>query len=136
MTAPLHAFPLKVDWLQDQPPAEAMPFPDPIVSSRDGLMPFTMKPVEQLEAYAKARGLDTLVQYACGYLPSGVNGKPLKGSRDSFSIRMQRKHFRAVALYVAGTSSSSPWSWQMLYTLTDGESWTRHPLLDSFKAAL
>lgn len=136
MTAPLNSFPMRIDWEATQPVAELVSYPDPIVSSRDAIVPYVIAPVASLRKYAEDRGWTVLLQYAHGYVPLGVQAKPSPQSRESFALRMRHGRQYAVALYMAGASRTSPWSWDMLYVWQAGQFPAQAESLDAFKAVL
>jgi hypothetical protein len=136
VTGSLNSFPMRIDWENTLPAAEQISYPDPIVSSRDAVVPYVIAPVASLRRYAEDRGWLVLLQYAHGYVPLGREAKPSPQSRESFALRMRRGRQYAVALYMAGASRTSPWSWDMLYVWQAGQFPTQAESLAAFKAVL
>lgn len=91
------------------------PFPEPAVSSRDGVTAYTAPgPVTVLAALAKQHGWQVITQYATGYMPHGTTGKPGHELRESIAVRFgghPDTERQAYAVY-AHPIRSKQWQWQ------------------------
>ncbi len=113
----------------ESPPAQPEPYPAPLLTSD---MPYdepSSKPAADLLELALAHGWTGRITYAKGYLPHAAYGTPGKVAKFSEALRLMRGDRRAVAVRMGG-------SWDSLWTWSGTEFFTRHKLLDEFRAAL
>lgn len=90
---------------------EFEPYPDPLVTSAEGVPGPVKQAVDTMARMARAQGWTVVVTYAYGYTPHGATGRPAAKPTESLAVRMARKRDRAVAVYRAGSS----WTWDTLY---------------------
>lgn len=112
---------------------EMTAFPEPEVTSRDGVPGPVKRAVTAMEDYAAFYGWRTCTTYARGHVPHGSTGKPGPDSRDSLAVRMQCGDRRAVAVYVGADTA---WSWATLYVWRLGEFPIKYASVTAFKVAL
>lgn len=91
------------------------PYPEPEVTSRDGVAGPTKSAVESMVRAARAHGWAVEVTYARGCFPHATTGRP-GPVKDSLAVRMEQGRDSAVAVYVGG----STWSWDTLLILRRG----------------
>jgi hypothetical protein len=100
--------------LGPRPPVpSAEPYPEPVVSSRDGVTGPSKTAVKALVKLAEAHGWATEVTYAKGSFPHASTGRP-GAPKESLAVRMARGTQYAVAVYVGG----STWSWETLVLMS------------------
>jgi hypothetical protein len=110
-------------------PATAEPYPASLLTSDDPYDGPTSKPAADLLKLALAHGWTGRITYAKGYLPHATLGTPGKVAKFSEALRLSRGERYAVAVRTGG-------SWDSLWTWSGTEFFTRHKLLDQFRAAL
>ncbi len=116
LSGPAAPFPLNPAGYGDRP--DWAPFPDPLVTSRDGEIGPAKTAVAALEAMAAGYGWTAVVTYAKGYTMHARTGLPGAEPRSSLAVRMARADRRAVAVYLEGPSS---WAWGSFYEWRLGE---------------
>lgn len=111
------------------------PYPNPVVSSRDGAMGDAPGAVSTLAADAMRLGWKARVQYARGRFPHGGTGAPTM-ERESFAVLMRRERpsgaWGAYAVYAGDTwRSVMMWGaalpWFPLASVTDLREWLADP---------
>lgn len=110
-------------------PATAEPYPAPLLTSDDPYDGPTSKPAADLLKLALAHGWTGRITYAKGYVPHAAYGTPGKAPKFSEALRLVRGDRHAVAVRLGG-------SWGSLWTWSGTRFFTRHKLLDEFRAAL
>lgn len=124
----------KIEWFKRLYPSPAPPYPDPVVSSRDGVLPDQIpSPVLRLARLAEAQGWQTLVQYAHGWEQHATHGRPGSAPKESFAVRMARGTEGACAVYVRRSSS---WTWDTMFTWSQDQFWTRAKTLGALEGKL
>lgn len=124
------AGPMPMSAYRRDPAPERAPFPEPLVSSRDGWRADVMPgPVHDLVALAESRGwITSEPQYAEGFTPHASHGTPSAKPKTSWAVRMRRGEMRAIAVRMDG-------SWTSLWVLgPDGME--RHTTLGAFQEAI
>lgn len=104
-------------------------YPVPRHVSTDPLPATLPKPVTDLLAYAVRHGWVGVITHAEGNLPHATTGRPSAAVKVSDAVRLARGKRRAVAVRMDG-------KWESLFTFSNTEFFTRHRLLDDFRAAL
>ena len=110
-------------------PATAEPYPAPLLTSDDPYDGPTSKPAADLLKLALSHGWTGRITYANGYVPHATTGKAGAAPKFSEALRLVRGDRHAVAVRLGG-------SWGSLWTWSGTQFFTRHKLLDEFKAAL
>lgn len=108
----------------------AEPFPAPEVTSDDPQGSVVIpSPATDLAVYAAALGWEHMVTYARGWVPHATHGRPLKGVRESWAVRLRRENRRAVAVRMGG-------NWVSMWTWGQGEQFTHHKGIMEFREAI
>lgn len=107
----LVCFPMRSEWDALHPPIE-VPYPAPVVSSRQESAFLVPTPVLALAEFARENGWEVRVQYAQGYPPHASTGRP-GALKDSIAVIFGGHPItdrRAYACYEK-TAGGSAWTW-------------------------
>jgi hypothetical protein len=107
------------------------PFPAPIVRSSElERMPDRLPaPILAMAKRAQQAGWYTHVQYSYGHQPHATHGRPGVQPVEIWAVRMRKGDRGAVAVKTGPT-------WDMLYTWSPTQPWTKYPNLEPFHAAI
>lgn len=108
--------------------ALAEAYPAPTLRSDTPVVITPSAPACGLLTHAQGFGWDGVITHARGHVPHATHGRP-GTEKASEAVRLQRGDQRAVAVRMGG-------SWTSLWTWSTTQFFTRHKLLDEFKAAL
>jgi hypothetical protein len=91
-------------------------YPEPVVSSRDGMVPDTRpQAVRRLITLLESAGWTVaLLQYAEGFVQHRSHGTPSPSPRASWGIRAERGGAAAIAVYMG---QSKGFKWETLYVI-------------------
>lgn len=111
------------------PPPAPEPFPLPEHTSNQPHPQAIPQPVVSLNLLALMAGWGVLLTHSRGHVPHATTGRPLRGAKELWALRMSRGDQRAVAVRQGD-------KWASLWTWSSTTFFQRYGTLEAFQGAL